>query len=135
MRKISISLFSLSVGFILSFPSILYADAGKVWVPFICENGITVEGQSVYVVGNTDSLVNWTVANAIPLSNQSGKIYPTWSGAIEVPRGQSIEWKCIIRQEKCPAPCDNDAATWQPGDNNQFDAPLKGCADAQTCSF
>jgi hypothetical protein len=124
MRKISISLFSLSVGFILSFPSILYAYCtgndvtSMVTVTFVCANGRTVQNQNVYVAGNVPQLGcnpntgHWDTNKAVKLSNQNGLIYPTWTQNIQVPQGVCIQWKCLKMGVGDPQ--------WQQDPNNQF---------------
>ncbi|AQQ68199.1 ATPase [Microbulbifer agarilyticus] len=80
---------------------------------FTCHNGYTYWGQSVYVVGNLDELGNWDPANAQKLDPNS---YPTWNGSINLPTNQSVEWKCLKREEQNP----NAGIEWQSGSNNTF---------------
>ncbi|HUL10599.1 MAG TPA: carbohydrate-binding module family 20 domain-containing protein [Methylococcaceae bacterium] len=86
---------------------------------FICENGITTLGQSVYVVGSHDRLGSWDPGKAVKLDPTA---YPRWSGSItELPAGTQIQWKCIKRPENATQP-----VVWQPGPNNVFVTPNAG---------
>ncbi|WP_434456287.1 DUF1921 domain-containing protein [Stutzerimonas urumqiensis] len=85
---------------------------GLVQVGFTCNNGVTQPGDSVYAVGGVAELGNWSPASAVRLTDTSA--YPTWKGSIGLPAGQTVEWKCIIRNE-----ADASAVRqWQPGGNN-----------------
>lgn len=101
------------------------SSAEKVNVHFICKNGITYWGQSVYVTGNVSGLFNWNVAQAIKL-NVVG--YPTWEGDIQLPANTAIQWKCIKRDEL------NASAgiVWQGGANNTVNT---GSGVTATASF
>jgi alpha-glucosidase len=83
---------------------------------FVCENGETTLGTSVYAVGNIDSLGGWNPSQAQLLAPNGP--YPTWTGAVAgLPAGQRIEWKCIKRLEGS----DQRVIQWEPGDNNAVD--------------
>ncbi|HAS3625867.1 TPA: cyclomaltodextrin glucanotransferase [Vibrio cholerae] len=82
-------------------------------VTFTCYNGYTNLGQSVYAVGSVAQLGNWMPADAVKLAPTQ---YPTWSATIRVPATQSIEWKCLKRNETNPAL----NVVWQSGANNQL---------------
>ncbi|EPF5082302.1 alpha-amylase family glycosyl hydrolase [Vibrio cholerae] len=82
-------------------------------VTFTCYNGYTNFGQSVYAVGSVAQLGNWMPADAVKLAPTQ---YPTWSATIRVPATQSIEWKCLKRDEINPAL----NVVWQSGANNQL---------------
>jgi len=79
-------------------------------VHFVCNNGTTYVGQSVYVAGNNAALGNWVVAQAKKLNVTT---YPKWEADIQVPANTSIQWKCVKREET------NTAAgiVWQGGSN------------------
>lgn len=89
---------------------------------FICSNGTTVVGDSVYVVGSIPLLGSWNAQNAVKL-NPDGP-YPTWTGTISgLPASTVIEWKCIKRHET------GDTSTvvmWQPGSNSAFTSASVG---------
>ncbi len=87
---------------------------GTVAKCFQCQNGTTVWGQNVYVVGNIPALGNWDTTKAVKLDATN---YPTWTGTINVPN-QSFEWKCIKR--------DVGAVVWEGGANNTGDGSA-GC--------
>jgi len=88
-------------------------------VKFLCKNGNTVWGQSVYAVGSIPALGNWAPAQAVKL-NPDGP-YPTWTGTITVPPNTNIQWKCIKRPENANGP-----VSWQPDPNNEFTSPATG---------
>jgi alpha-glucosidase len=89
---------------------------------FVCYNGTTVTGDSVYVVGSIPVLGSWAAQNAVKL-NPDGP-YPTWTGTISgLPASTVIEWKCIKRHET------GDTTTvvmWQPGSNSVFTSAASG---------
>ena len=87
-----------------------------VTVDFTCNNGITVWGQNVYVVGSVPELGSWNSANAIKLDPTS---YPTWTGSVaNMPASSNIEWKCIKR--------DVGSVVWQGDANNSVTTPASG---------
>ncbi|CRM98526.1 Glucan 1,4-alpha-maltotetraohydrolase precursor [Pseudomonas sp. 22 E 5] len=82
---------------------------------FTCQNGVTTQGYSVYVVGSHPEVGKWDPANAVLLSPSN---YPTWTGQVHfsgVQLDEKVEWKCIIRNEKNP----QDVQKWQAGPNNE----------------
>ena len=75
---------------------------------FVCGNGDTVFGQSVYAVGNIPELGGWKPAQAVKLEPDGP--YPTWTGTIhDLPPSTAIEWKCIKRPETASSP-----VVWNP---------------------
>ncbi|MCB1055645.1 MAG: alpha-amylase, partial [Acidobacteria bacterium] len=69
---------------------------GDVSVNFYCNNGYTVTGQDVYVVGSISELGNWDPAAATILYPAN---YPTWNEvAGGLPPDTYVEWKCIKKQ-------------------------------------
>ncbi|RBP53206.1 carbohydrate-binding module family 20 domain-containing protein [Arenicella xantha] len=80
-------------------------------VSFTCNNGSTNLGTSVYVVGDSAQLGNWSPNSAIKLDPTA---YPTWSATISLPANQAMEWKCIKRLES------GGGVQWQNGSNNQL---------------
>ncbi len=90
---------------------------------FICENGHTTPGTSVYVVGNIPELGQWDSCKAVLLTPDGP--YPTWTGKIDnLPLNTQVEWKCIQRLED-PNRCAHNVI-WQPGSNNVFMTPSVG---------
>lgn len=99
----------------------VFRDAqGGQWTPirdevtFQCDNGVTTQGYSVYVVGNHSNLGDWNPANAIKLDPDP---YPTWTKKVLFPGaddGKNVEWKCIVRSEADV----NDVQKWQGDPNN-----------------
>jgi alpha-amylase len=84
---------------------------GKVDVTFVCNNGTTFFGQSVYAVGGIPELGDWKPENAQKLDPTA---YPTWTGTVSLPASTGFEWKCIKRDESDP---DKDLV-WGPDPNN-----------------
>ncbi|MBL4672955.1 MAG: alpha amylase C-terminal domain-containing protein [Arenicella sp.] len=84
-------------------------------VDFVCNNGNTVAGQSVYAIGSVAELGSWSPSNAIKLDVAG---YPSWSKTIQLAEGQSVSWKCLKRNESNPS----QGVEWQSGDNNTFNA-------------
>jgi len=90
---------------------------------FICENGYTSFGISVYVVGNIPQMGSWNPADAIKL-NPDGP-YPKWTGFLTgLPGNTNIEWKCIKRLEGGTY----EVIQWETGRNNTFTSPASGYA-------
>ena len=68
----------------------------QVSVYFTCNNGYTVTGQDVYVVGSLNELGAWDTAKAVKLSPVN---YPSWSDSIgNLPSNTQVQWKCIKKQ-------------------------------------
>jgi alpha-glucosidase len=83
---------------------------------FICDNGATTWGQSVYVVGSVPGLGNWDPSKAVKLDPTN---YPHWTGTISnLQSNTAIQWKCI-KQGVGPI-------IWQPDPNNSFTSPAAG---------
>jgi alpha-glucosidase len=103
-------------------------DADSCNIPvsrFVCENGETTWGTSVYVVGNVPELGAWDPLGARILLPDGP--YPTWTGNIEgLPTDARIEWKCIKRQESG----ERNVIQWEPGSNNVFDKAVSEQAGA-----
>jgi|GEM_PF-2132106 len=92
-------------------------------VKFTCNNGTTVTGQNVYVVGSVAQLGNWVTTAAIKLAPTA---YPSWTGTIALPASTAITWKCLK--------INGAALVWQGGANNALTTPATGTANA-TASF
>jgi len=78
---------------------------------FTCNNGHTSSGYSVYVVGNTPELGNWSVASSA--QKLSPTSYPTWKRTITLPANATVKWKCVIAKESSLT-----ISSWQGGSNN-----------------
>ena len=98
---------------------VLYSPATEeeklIPVSFICENGYTSLGQSVYVAGSGYDLGNWKITDAIKMDSAN---YPTWQATISVPANHTIEWKCLKRADANP----EAQVEWQHGSNNQLNS-------------
>jgi alpha-glucosidase len=98
-------------------PSVTLVDAEGGAIRFVCRNGHTEFGTSVYVVGNVPALGTWDPGSAVLLSPDGP--YPTWTGTVDdLPTDQTIEWKCIKRLEGD----DQRVIQWEPGANNVLQA-------------
>ena len=83
---------------------------------FICENGDTTFGTSVYMVGNMEELGSWDPNRAVLLKPDGP--YPRWTGFVDrLPDATPVEWKCIKRLEGG----DRRVVQWEPGANNVVD--------------
>jgi len=83
------------------------AASTKATVNFTCQNGTTVTGQNVYVVGSISQLGSWNTTLARKLTPN---IYPVWKGSFsDLPPNTTIQWKCIKR--------DVGAVVWESGAN------------------
>jgi hypothetical protein len=84
--------------------------AGATTEQFICDNGVTVWGQSVYVVGSIPALGNWDPTHAVKLDPTN---YPRWTGSVSnLPANTAVQWKCIKQGA--------GAVVWQADPNNSF---------------
>jgi alpha-glucosidase (family GH31 glycosyl hydrolase) len=112
------------------FKFIAADTSGKITARFVCQNGSTTIGISVYVVGNIPELGQWNPDKAVKLEPDGP--YPTWTGKIEnLPASTEIEWKCIKRMEIG----DKHVTQWESGANNTFITPASGSAGDQTGAF
>jgi alpha-amylase len=82
-------------------------------VAFTCDYATTYPGQSVYVVGSSLELGAWDPGHAVALNYKPEE--NRWTGSIDLPAQQGIEWKCIVRGND-----PSSAARWQPGPNVSF---------------
>ena len=112
----------------------------KTSVNFVCDNGVTSPGQSIYITGNLPVLGNWEPAKAVKLdpniyynyinrSNKSlpGPTEPVWTGVVSnLPSNTAIEWKCLRREEGDSF--NKNTLTWQPGANNKLMTTVSGYA-------
>lgn len=96
---------------------------------FICDNGHTTFGTSVYVIGGIPELGNWIAESAVKLEPDGP--YPRWTGVIKnLPSNTKIEWKCVKRLER-----GGSVLEWEPSGNNSFTSPASGSAGEQKGSF
>ncbi|KAH7347120.1 glucoamylase [Plectosphaerella cucumerina] len=74
-------------------------------------------GQTIKVVGNVPQLGNWNPSNAIALNaNQYTASNPLWQTTINLPAGQSIQYKYINVAS-------NGAVTWEKDPNRAWTVP------------
>ncbi len=96
---------------------------------FLCDNGHTTFGTSVYVLGNIAELGAWRAERAVRLVPDGP--YPRWTGMVDnLPPDTMIEWKCIKRLERGGA-----VLEWEGGRNNTFRTPSSGSAGEQKGAF
>jgi alpha-amylase len=111
----------LTDGRFLSYENALIENQGEtIPIHFTCQEGHTIHGRSVYVVGDADEIGGaWNTKHAVKLDPTH---YPTWTGTIDLPKSSSIEWKCIIRDENAPF----HVHKWGPDPNNVVNTPATG---------
>jgi alpha-glucosidase len=116
---------------------------------FVCHGGVTMPGESVYVVGNIPALggPSWDTSKAIkldpsvygkylvdkpPQGCRQGPDAPVWTGVIPgIPPHTAFEWKCIRKREDGRGP-----VVWQPGSNNAYQGAVdSGYGGSSSGSF
>jgi alpha-glucosidase len=103
-------------------------EPGPVSAQFVCDNGITQPGTSVFVVGSVAPLGMWDPAKAVKLDPTA---YPRWTGSLaNLPPNAQIAWKCIKRPETAASP-----VTWEPGSDNVFTSAGTGSSGATFGNF
>ncbi|KAF5854936.1 hypothetical protein ETB97_010557 [Aspergillus alliaceus] len=76
----------------------------------------TVYGENVKIVGSVSQLGSWNPNNAIALSaDRYTTNNPLWTGTVNLPAGQSFEYKFIRVQ--------NGAVTWESDPNRKYTVP------------
>lgn len=93
-------------------------------VTFYVHNATTSLGQNVYIAGNTDALGNWNADNAA--GPAVCPTYPTWSTTVNLPVGETIQYKAIKRGA--------GAAEWEGVSNRSYTVPENGGAVSFTWS-
>lgn len=104
-------------------------------VNFVCDNGSTSPGQSIYAVGSHPALGSWDPAKAIRLSPSiywqyiydppeghagPGPSRPVWTAVVaDLAPEPHFEWKCVRRNED-----GTGSVTWQPGANTVFSSDV-----------
>ncbi len=97
------------------------------WAQFVCREGITTPGTSVYVVGDDIALGAWNPERAVQLKPSA---YPVWSGSVYgLEAGKTYQWKCIKRAEGSPV-----VEQWESGENNLLQA-VQGFSGLQSGTF
>jgi alpha-glucosidase len=115
-------------------------------VNFVCDQGFTEPGKSIYVVGSIAELGSWDPDRAIKLDpniyyeyiwnppeghNGPGPSAPVWTGVVAgIPPNTKLEWKCIRKRED-----GTGQVVWEPGDNNVFISTASGYAGRSYGSF
>jgi alpha-glucosidase len=96
---------------------------------FVCDQGHTTFGTSVYVLGNIPKLGAWQAGQAVKLEPDGP--YPRWTGVIKnLPANRAIEWKCVKRLET-----GGPVLEWEPGSNHTFMSPATGSAGEHRGAF
>jgi alpha-glucosidase (family GH31 glycosyl hydrolase) len=126
---------SAPVTAVKAFGFALQEIPAKTSVNFVCDNGFTQPGQSIFVVGSIPELGSFKPANAIKLDpnifyayihspppggQSEGPTQPVWTGVVaELPSDPSFEWKCIrLNDDRSGEP------VWEPGANNVFNSSV-----------
>jgi alpha-glucosidase len=115
-------------------------------VNFVCDKGLTVPGQSIYVVGDISMLGGWDTSKAVKLDpnvyyeyiynppnghNGPGPSAPVWTGVVrDIVPNTAFEWKCIRKREDGSGGVD-----WEPGANNRHTTGASGYAGRSYGSF
>jgi glucoamylase len=94
-------------------------------VTFTCNNGQTIPGENVYVVGSTTYLGQWDTGSALKLEPTA---YPIWDKTFTLPASTPFEWKCIKEAS------DGTVLQWGPDPNVSHTTPASG-ASATTGSL
>jgi alpha-glucosidase (family GH31 glycosyl hydrolase) len=85
---------------------------------FQCHNGNTQTGESIYLLGNIDSLGSGSVSKALQLNPSA---YPTWTAVVsDIAVGSNIQWRCIKRKEN------NSTQVLHQSSNNNFSIKKAG---------
>ena len=124
----------LPVAVAKTFVYSLLPAAASTSVNFVCDNGDTGLGRSIFVVGSIDALGSWDPGRAIKLDpnvyfeyihspppggQSAGPSRPVWTGVVAgLPPKPSFEWKCISLNDDR-----SGERGWQPGPNNVFQSP------------
>jgi alpha-glucosidase (family GH31 glycosyl hydrolase) len=117
----------------------LQTTAASTSINFVCENGETSIGKSVFVVGSIPQLGSWDPSKAIKLDpniyyeyiynpppggQTLGPNRPVWTAVVAgLPPKPSFEWKCVRLNDD-----GSGEPSWQPDPNNRFQS-------AQTAGF
>ena len=119
-----------------TFAFALAPVAATTSVSFVCDRGVTVPGESVYVTSSLPALGGWDPALAVRLSPNiyfdyiveppaqagPGPSAPVWTGVVAgLPPGTAFEWKCLRWRED-----GTGAPDWQPGEDNRHATSDKG---------
>lgn len=75
-------------------------------------------GQMVHLTGAPGELGSWNAPDGPKLSPAS---YPRWTGTVDAPAGQTVEYKYTKVDE-------NGAVVWESGENRTVTVPTEGCA-------
>ena len=92
-------------------------------VQFTVNEATTTWGENIYISGNVPEIGNWDVDLAAGPALCPD--YPTWTIFIDVPSGETVEWKAIKKGS-------NTSVEWQSGDNNSFVVPANGVGATMT---
>lgn len=94
-----------------------FGDPDKIPVTFNVNNAATSYGQNVYISGSLSELGNWAPASSAGAAACPN--YPNWQLTIELPAGQSFEFKAIKKDS-------SGNVTWQDGSNHTYTVPSSG---------
>lgn len=107
----------------ISFSWSVAGETPLVAVQFTVNNAPTLWGENIYIAGNVPELGNWNPDLAVgPALCPS---YPTWTTFVDVPAGQTIEWKALKKGGSTDT-------IWQSGNNNTFTSPTTGTGSTIT---
>lgn len=92
------------------------SSSALVPVTFTVHNATTSLGQNVYICGSHSALGSWNTANAA--GPAACPTYPSWSVTVNLPVGQTIQFKAIKR--------DVGDVVWETVDNRSYTVPTGG---------
>ncbi|KZT09226.1 carbohydrate-binding module family 20 protein [Laetiporus sulphureus 93-53] len=75
----------------------------------------TVYGENLYITGSVSELADWSVDNALEMSNPD---YPTWSITVYLPANTALQYKYLTKY--------NGDVTWEDDPNNEITTPSNG---------
>jgi alpha-glucosidase (family GH31 glycosyl hydrolase) len=121
------------------FEFALQAVSSATSVNFVCQNGFTQPGESIYVAGSLPALGNFDPAQAIrlapnvyyeyiyhppPGNHGPGPKAPVWTGIVsQLPPGATFQWKCLRRRDN-----GTGQPQWETGPNHAFTTAASGYA-------
>lgn len=89
------------------------SSAALVPVTFTVHNATTTLGQNIYITGSHEALGSWNTDNAA--GPASCPTYPSWSVTVNLPVGQTIQFKAIKR--------DVGDVVWETVENRSYTVP------------
>lgn len=97
------------------------------WAHFVCNNGTTSAGTSVFILGDDPKLGAWNPQLALPLDAAA---YPVWTAIVlGLDPGKTFRWKCLKRRVQSA-----QIVEWESGADHEFSATA-GFSGTQSGTF